>query len=105
MTILVLMAGVFLAATLFGSVLWSGYAAFLGKGPVRLVNGGLCALTLATMAAMSFEVPWLSIGLGGFLALMALAGTAMNKGWSRLMSLPPAILGASLVTGLPFIPA
>lgn len=102
MTIFILMGGALIAASLFASLLWSAQRVFATTGRTRTAHALLVLAIIATMAALSAEAPVPTQAMGFLLILAAVQTGWQDRGWSRLLCLPPVALGAICVAGLPF---
>ena len=101
MTLIPLLVGILLAATLFASVLWSLAQAFQRRGRLRNYHLALALLTIGGMATVSWalDVEMRLVGIG-LLVFGALAVWA-ERGTSRLLPLIQLLFGLALLLGLP----
>ncbi len=97
-----LLLGIFLAATLFGGLLWCGFQAYMSTGRRRLVFLCTALLTILVMALITYQLELLGRAFGALLALSALGATYFDRGWARLLPLTLAALGAFAALGAPF---
>lgn len=97
-----LLLGIFIAATLFGALLWAGYQASITQGRQRHLNLATVILTVATMAMITYGLTLPGRTIGAALAGTALFVTTYEIGWSRLLPLTLSALGAFALIGIPF---
>ena len=102
MNLFILLSGIFLAACLFCSLLWSAHRVYATMGRSRISHAIMAATIILTMAITPANILPLNIFLGIALIISAANTLAIDRGWSRLLAAPPAILGSSLAFGLPF---
>ncbi len=97
-----LLLGIFLAALLFGALLWSAYSAYMSTGPAKWANLLTAILTIALMTTITYSWEWPGRLTGGTLTLTALTALFFDKKWSRLLPLTLATLGVFAAMGVPF---
>lgn len=102
MTFAYILAGILIAATLFGSVLWSFAQAFQRSGWLRNVYLMLALLTVGGMATVSWGLNIeMRLAGAGLIAFGGLA-TFAERGSSRLLPMIQFLFGLVLLLGLPF---
>ncbi len=97
-----LLLGIFIAATVFGGLLWAGYRAYLTSGTTRLINLVVAVLTILLMAMITWQMGVPGRLIGGALAVFALIACAFERGFSRFLPLSLSALGTFAALGAPF---
>jgi hypothetical protein len=100
--LLILLAGVALAAPLFAAMLWSAAQALRHPGARRVAHLVAIAATFAVMAFLTWEFALPARAAGVILALAGLRLLFMEEGWTRLLPLVQLAAGAVVAAGLPF---
>ena len=97
-----LLLGIFVAAIIFGSLLWCAYQAYMNGGLSRVLHLGAVLFTIAVMATITYQTPPPGKISGLILAAFSLGSVAYNSGWARLLPLTLAALGIFCAIGGPF---
>jgi len=98
----VLMAGILLAAFIFGATLYALVQAIRTKRSQRLANIVLIFGTLGGMSSIQYLNPTLAVFAGGLLAISAVVATWHEAGVSKLLPIILGLFGVILMLGLPF---
>ena len=96
-----LLAGILIAATLFVSVLWSFAQALRNTDLMRRTYAALAALTIAGMAAVSYDLTLMMKLNGAVLIYFGVVAVHMESGSSKLLPLVQLLFGLILLAGLP----
>jgi hypothetical protein len=101
MTLIYILLGILIAATLFGSLLWSFTQAFRRSGLLRNAYLALVLLTIGGMATVSWglNVEMRLVGVG--LLIFGAIAVVSERGSSRLLPLVQVLFGLVLLLGLP----
>jgi hypothetical protein len=100
--ILVLLAGIALAAPFFAALLWSVAQAIRQPGALRAGHLLAIATTLAVMAFLSWGWVRPAQAAGAALAFAGIWLLFLETGWNRLLPLVQAAGGGAVAAGLPF---
>ena len=99
---IVILIGIVLGVGLFSALLWSIYRAVVTKGFLRINAIVLSLATLAGMAGMTYQIPFLVMIAAPACLLFGLAQIMTDPGWSKLLPLVQFGLGFVLVNVLLF---
>jgi len=102
MNIFTLMVGILMAAAVFAAFIWSIFQVVQARGALRLAHGGTVVAILAGALAVSNTWVLAALPAGILLAAVSMAAAALERGWSRLLPVFPALFGLALILGLPF---
>jgi len=102
MTFPVLMAGILLAAFIFGATLYALVQSVRTKKIQRLANLALILGTLGGMASIQYINPTTALLSGILLFVSAVVATYYEVGTSKLLPAMLGLFGIILALGLPF---
>lgn len=102
MTFSILMAGILLAAFIFGATLYALLQAIRTKKRQRIANLGLILGTIGGMAAVQYFNPIAAMVAGCVLVFSAAIAVWYEGGLSKFLPVILGLFGAMLVAGLPF---
>lgn len=102
MTFPILIAGILMAALIFGATLYSTLQAIRAPKPLRFAHITLCIGVIAGMASLQFLSPPLARAAGLILLVAAIVAIFKEQGSSKLLPAIQFLFGILLASGLPF---
>ncbi|MEO0999790.1 MAG: hypothetical protein AAFW69_04145 [Pseudomonadota bacterium] len=97
-----LLAGIVVAAGVFGATLFSLAQAVMQRGRLRWAHIALVVLGIAGMGTVSLIWPAAAVGVGAALIAAGAVAVWSEKRWSKLLPIFQAVFGLALVLGIPF---
>ncbi|MGR3571271.1 hypothetical protein [Brevirhabdus sp.] len=96
------LVGVFLAALLLASLIFSVVRIFLTTGLLEVAHIATALLIVLGAVAVTMTLRNPAVFIGSALAFSAAVALLLEKGWNRVLPLIAVLFAAALMTGLPF---